>query len=202
MDAGNAEDQASGLHQETDADLLAAARGRNAQAFSRIVSRHYTSVYRVVFRMLNGHPDSEDVAQEAFLRLWNNPDQVREAAALKGWLMRVASNLVMDRFRAHPMQDLETAAEISDGKPSAEDTLSSTWASRRIDQAVAGLPERQKLALTLVHFEHMGNIAAAAAMDISVEALESLLARARRSLKNTLVDDRKLLLDTLQGQGH
>lgn len=69
-----------------------------------------------------------------------------------------------------------------------------------IDAAVAGLPERQKLAMTLVHFEQMTNIAAAAIMDVSVDALESLLARARRSLKERLAPDKSTLLATLAAE--
>jgi RNA polymerase sigma-70 factor (ECF subfamily) len=62
------------------------------------------------------------------------------------------------------------------------------------------LPERQKLALTLVHFEHMPNTTAAQIMEISVDALESLLARARRSLKQHLAPQKQALLATLTAE--
>lgn len=188
---------AAGPRQDTDADLLAAARARNAQAFAQLVSRHYAAVYRVVWRMMSGHPDAQDVTQEAFLRLWNNPDQLREAGALKGWLMRVASNLVMDRFRQRSMADLDDALDVQDTARLPDAALGEDWASRRIDAALAMLPARQRMAMTLVHFEQVSNIAAAAAMDVSVDALESLLARARRALKSLLAADKDLLLQSL-----
>ncbi len=186
----------------TDAALLAAAARRDAIAFAALVARYQTQVFRVVWRLTRGHTDAEDITQEVFLRLWRNPGQIREAAALKGWLIRVASNLAMDRYRAKPMQELDTALDIGDGKSSAEDTMARSWTERRIDAAIAALPDRQKLALTLVHFEQMGNIKAAALMEISVDAIESLLARARRSLKVALAAEKDTLFAGIADEGH
>jgi RNA polymerase sigma-70 factor, ECF subfamily len=184
-----------------DADLLVAAAARNQPAFAVLVLRYYQPVYRVAWRLAAGHVDAEDVAQEAFLKLWNNPSQLREAGALKGWLMRVASNLVMDRYRQKPMQDLEEAETVIDGAPLAPATIDYARIAKRMDAAIASLPDRQKLALTLVHFEHMTNITAAATMEISVDALESLLARARRGLKELLAKDGRQMLAALAQDG-
>ena len=170
----------------SDAQLLVGCTQSNAQAFSVLLTRHHDMVRRVAWRLGLRHGDVDDVAQDTFLKLWNNPAQIRDGAVLKGWLVRVASNLVMDRFRKKPLADLEAAEHVVDGNPAADAVMERNWASACVDQAIANLPERQKLALTLVHFEQMGNIAAAAAMEISVDALESLLARARRSLKESL----------------
>jgi RNA polymerase sigma-70 factor, ECF subfamily len=185
----------------SDGALLAAATRRDATAFATLIARYEKQVFRVVWRLTNGHTDAEDITQEVFLRLWRNPGQLREAGALKGWLMRVASNLAMDRYRAKPMQELEKAADVGDGKPSAEDEMAKTWTTKRVDEAIAALPDRQKLALTLVHFEQIGNIKAAAVMDVSVDALESLVARARRSLKIALAADREMLFAGLADEG-
>jgi RNA polymerase sigma-70 factor (ECF subfamily) len=186
--------------EKSDADLLAAAARRDQTAFAQLVQRHYKPVYRVAWRLTNGHRDAEDVTQESFLKLWSNPAQVREAGALKGWLMRVASNLVTDRMRRKPMLDLEEAYGVTDGTPQADTVLEGGAARARVDAAVAALPERQKLALTLVYFEQLTNIAAAEVMDVSVDALESLLARARRGLKDKLAGDWQDLLGSLSGE--
>ena len=170
----------------SDAELLQASACRNQLAFAELIRRYQTQVYRVAWRLNAGHADTEDIAQETFLKLWNNPSQLREAGALKGWLMRVASNLTMDRYRMKPMQDLEQAAEVPDQSPSAAMQRDQTYVSKTIDAAIATLPDRQKLALIMVHFEQMTNIAAAQALEVSVDALESLLARARRALKAKL----------------
>ncbi len=165
--------------------LLAAARGHQ-QAFAQLMRRHYQVVYRVVWRMLAGHADAEDITQEAFMRLWRNPQQVREAGALRGWLIRVASNLVNDRFRGAMTLPVDEALEIADDRQGAHDALQRHQLSGQINAAIAALPDRQRLAITLVQFEHMSNIAAAAIMEITVDALESLLARARKTLKQSL----------------
>ena len=98
----------------SDAALLDAATRRIQPAFSVLVSRYYKDVYRVVWRLSAGHADAQDITQEAFMRLWAKPDQLREAQALKGWLMRVASNMVMDRFRQKPMEDMDAAGEVAE----------------------------------------------------------------------------------------
>ena len=187
-----------GWETATDAALLEASSRRVQGAFTVLVSRYYKDVYRVVWRVSGGHADTEDITQETFMRLWAKPDQLREAKALKGWLLRVASNLVMDRFRQKPMQDLEAAEAVADGAASAEEQLGLAFVSKAVDAAIAQLPDRQKLALTLVHFEQMSNISAAAAMGISVDALESLLARARRGLKELLGPQGKQLLGAME----
>ncbi len=190
----------AGLDQATDADLLARAGKRDANAFAQLVDRHFPVVHRVVWRMMNGHADAEDVAQEAFLRLWRDPAQVREGAALRGWLMRVATNMVTDRFRAKPMQAMDDDFDVADGRDNAEEQLDRSRAVRTVDSAIASLPDRQKLALTLVHFEHLSNSAAASIMEVSVDALESLLARARRSLKEHLAPAKRELLASLAAE--
>ena len=181
----------------SDADLLIASARRDSASFAELVSRYYKPVYRMVWRMMNGNTETEDVAQEAFVKLWSNPAQIREAKALKGWLMRVASNLAIDRLRRKSFVDIEAIGEVLDPKQRTDAELDERAASRRIDLAIARLPERQKLAVTLVYFEGMTNIAAASVMEISVDAIESLLTRGRRALKESLADEWRGLLEEL-----
>lgn len=170
----------------TDAALLEASARHVEPAFVVLIQRYQRDVYRLVWRISGGHADSEDIAQETFLRLWINPAQVREAKALKGWLLRVASNMVMDRYRRKPTLNIEAAEDVVDMAPGPDGWLELSQVSRAVDAAVAQLPDRQRMALALVHFEQMSNIAAAEVMELSVDALESLLARARRRLKEIL----------------
>lgn len=170
----------------TDAGLLEAAAGGSHAAFAEIVTRHFQPVYRLVWRMTGGAPDAEDMAQDAFVRLWKNPAQLREGAALRGWLMRVAANAVIDGSRRARPGALEDAPEVADPQAMPHAPLDRAEAARLVDSRIAQLPERQRLALSLVYFEGLSNIEAAAVMEVSVDALESLLARARRSLKESL----------------
>ena len=177
---------ATAFQQMTDAGLLEAAAAGSHAAFAEIVTRHFQPVYRLVWRMTGGAADAEDMAQDAFVKLWKNPSQVREAAALKGWLMRVAANAVIDASRKPRLGALEDAPEIADPQAMPDAPLDRAEAARLVDGQIAALPERQRLALSLVYFEGLSNIEAAAVMEVSVDALESLLARARRSLKESL----------------
>lgn len=188
---------APGWRSAADAELLAAAARRDKAAFAEIASRYYRPVYRLAWRMTGGHADSEDIAQEAFVKLWHNPGQLREAAALKGWLMRVAANGAIDRARRPRTAPLDGTPDPADARPRADRGLERQEAQRLIDRAIAALPERQRLALSLVHFEGLTNIEAAEAMEASVEAVESLLARSRRALKETLSSRWRELLDGL-----
>lgn len=192
---------APAFQQMTDAGLLEAAARGNHAAFAQIVSRHFQPVYRLVWRMTGGAADAEDIAQEVFVKLWKNPGQVREAAALKGWLMRVASNGVIDRSRKPRSAPLEDAPEQPDPAARPDAPLDRQEAARLVDQRIAELPERQRQALSLVYFEAMSNIEAASVMEVSVDALESLLARARRSLKESLSGHWRDLLGGLAETG-
>ena len=184
------------LSADPDSALLAAAAAGDEKAFAGLVERHYDIVYRVVWRVTSGHADTEDLVQDAFLKLWSNPAQVRNGPALRGWLIRVATNLAIDRARRKQAANIEDEPEIAGTGPDALEQVLGDRSAQDINSALARLPERQRLALSLVYFENMSNIDAAAAMAISVEAIESLLARGRRALKAELKDHwRDLLAD-------
>jgi RNA polymerase sigma-70 factor, ECF subfamily len=183
----------------SDADLLAATARGDTQAFAVLMSRYHAAVHRLAWRMMNAHAEAEDVAQEAFIKLWRNPRQVKEPRALKGWLMRVASNAAIDRLRKKSHQPLDEADNVS--APVTSSDADDEAARQRVNHAVASLPDRQRLALTLVYFEGLSNIAGADVMEISVDAIESLLARAKRALRENLAADWRLLLEELDGKG-
>ena len=192
---------ASAFGEMTDAGLLMAAAGGASSAFAEIVSRHYQPVYRLAWRMAGDAATAEDLTQEAFIKLWRNPRQVRNAAALKGWLMRVVANAAIDRARRPSLATLEEAPEPVDPQARPDAPLERAEASRLVDAALAELPHRQRQALALVYFENMPNAEAADIMEVSIDALESLLARARRSLKDRLAGQWRMLLDGLTETG-
>jgi RNA polymerase sigma-70 factor, ECF subfamily len=188
-------------HRKDDADLLALSAKGNRLAFTALVERLHPMVYRVVWRLTSGHADTEDIAQEAFVRLWKHASELRDAHAIKSWLLKVASNIAMDRHRGLPAGAQGEAEDVADVRPLAEETVMVSWAQQRIDRAIHALPERQRLALTLTHFEQQPNATAADIMGITVDALESLLSRARRALKETLSADKAELLSAVQMEG-
>ena len=180
--AGTGEDLAAGA----DAALLERVRRADKAAFSTLLSRHYDAAYRVAYRMMGRAADCEDIVQDAFVKLWTNPGQIREGQALRAWLMRVVSNLSIDRLRRKPMLNADDVPEPASDKAGPDLVALRNSVSSEIDKAIAMLPERQRMALIFVYYEGLSNRDAAAALELSVDALESLLARARRSLKKAL----------------
>ncbi|MFN0190494.1 MAG: sigma-70 family RNA polymerase sigma factor [Aestuariivirga sp.] len=184
-----------------DGDLLASAALGDSTAFAELATRYYVPAYRLAWRLCGNQTDAEDVAQEVFVKLWKDPAQVRQAAALKGWIMRAASNGAIDRLRRRKTASLDEAIEVSDAQPGAVAVLESNAASARVNSAMAALPERQRQALALVYYENLGNAEAAAIMETTVEAIESLLTRARKSLRDSLSGEWRDLLDGVTALG-
>ena len=172
---------------ERDQIARAAAGDRNAQ--TALVSRHMPVIWRVAYRLLGDSEEAEDVTQETFLRAWKMLPDWEARAKFSTWACTVAVNLCRDRMKKKAPVLMETLPEQSDRALRPDQALSQKQASARIMALVEGLPERQKEALTLCAFEGMGNIEAADIMDISVDALESLLARARRKLRAHLAQE-------------
>jgi RNA polymerase sigma-70 factor, ECF subfamily len=178
-----------------DASLVAGAARGDAAAFRSLVDRHLSGVLAVARRMLRDDAEAEDVAQEALLRLWRSADGLDVGPqGLRSWLRRVVSNLCVDRMRSgrrlsvveEVPERVEPATQLADME--AQDL------SRRVGVALKDLPDRQRMALILFHYEGLSQIEVGRIMSISDEAVESLLARARRSLKAALRDEWRELL--------
>ena len=148
-----------------------------------MIARHFDRVYRIAWRVLGGPADAEDVAQEAFLsKAWTAPGQIRDGRAIGAWLARVATNLALDRLRRRRPGSPAELPDLTDPHAAADRGVRRAALEAEVAKAMAALPDRQRAALVLVHFEGLGNLEAAEALGVSVEAVESPR-RARRSLK-------------------
>jgi RNA polymerase sigma-70 factor (ECF subfamily) len=174
---------------DPDADWIARAADGDESAFARLVDRHLARLHALAWRALGSTAEAEEVTQETLLRAWRQLPSWRPGTALfSTWLHRVALNLVNDRLRARREQVPIDDVQLVSNAPGPERQLDSEQRSARVRAALQALPERQRDAMLLCHFEGLGNIEAAAALEVSVEALESLLSRARRTLRQTLLD--------------
>ena len=186
---------------DPDAELVRNAGAGDARAAEALVRRHLPRMLGLARRMLHDPSEAEDVAQEVFLRVWREAPRWKPGAAkFETWMHRVALNLCYDRLRRRREKpDAEAGLNVADPSPGASEAWLAQQRAAKVQAALAALPERQRAALVLVHFQEETNIAAAEALEVSVEALESLLARGRRALKAALVDVAQDLLGDADG---
>lgn len=179
-----------------DRALLACVGRQDQQAFKVLVDRHLGAIVTLARRMLRDEAEADDIAQEALVRLWRSGETLELGPhGLRPWLRRVTSNLCLDRIR----QARRTV--VSDEVPEIEEAptqmagLEEQDLARRVGEAMAALPERQRRALTLFHHEGLSQAEVGEVLGVSDEAVESLLARARRALRASLEKEWKGLLE-------
>jgi RNA polymerase sigma-70 factor (ECF subfamily) len=177
----------------SDGELVARYAAGDQAAARALTERHVPRLYALARRMLGDAAEAEDVTQEAMLRLWRIAPEWEARAAVGTWLYRVASNLCLDRLRARRRLSDAPVPERADESPGALGRLEADDRAAALHAALAALPERQRLAIVLRHFEELSNPEIAAALDLSVEAVESLLARGRRGLVAALAGRREAL---------
>ena len=174
---------------DPDDELVRRAGEGDAAAVQALVARKLRRVLALAERMLGDPAEAEDVAQETFFRAWRHAPRWRPGVArFDTWLHRVALNLCYDRLRRRRERPTAEPPELADPGPAPDRGLLAADVGRRVRAALQALPPRQREAIVLCHYQELGNIEAAGAMGVSVEALESLLSRGRRALKGSLAD--------------
>lgn len=177
----------------TDEELMLAVCNGDQAAYQAIVKQHLKPISHYAYRLLGASRETEDITQETFLRLWVNAKKWQpEKANLSTWLHRIAHNLCIDHLRkhghVHTQESFEDEVVISE-IPTRFATSDDIGATEKLRQALRELPESQRSALMLCHYQGFSNKEAADIMAISVKALESAIARAKRTLRERLTRD-------------
>lgn len=173
---------------DPDVAVLARIADGEAAACSVLVDRHLNRLHALASRLLGSSADADEVCQDAFVRAWQQaPKWQSGKARFSTWLHQVVLNLCRDRLRARrESQSLDAIGDAVDDGDTPDQAHARVDRARLLHLALRDLPERQREALVLCHFQGLGNIEAAATLELSVDALESLLARARRGLRAAL----------------
>lgn len=175
--------------EDPDTELVARVGRGDPAAAQALVARKLSRMLALARRMLGDPVEAEDVAQEVFLRAWKQARTWKPGAGkFDTWMHRVALNLCYDRLRRRREDVMAEPPEQVDPAPSAEAALVGAAVAERVHAAIDALPERQRTALILCHYQELSNIEASELLGISVEAVESLLSRGRRALKAALAD--------------
>jgi len=174
---------------DPDEDLVKRVGAGDPAAVQAMVARKLPRMLSLAQRMLGDAAEAEDVAQEAMLRAWKQaPRWTPGQARFDTWLHRVALNLCYDRLRRRREIARDVMPDHIDDGPAPDRGLLAAETGAQVQAALSRLPPRQREAIVLCHYQELGNIEAAALMEISVEALESLLSRGRRALRTALAD--------------
>lgn len=176
------------LSELDDNALVAHMVDGNKGAYRVIVERYYRGIVGIARRMGLVSGDAEDVAQDVFVRVWLHREKWRAdgGATFKTWLYRVAVNRVIDLKRKPQFVGGTELDEVPDEAMSAVDRLAQHQEFKRLRIAIKKLSDQQQIAINLFYDRELSNQEASTIMGVSVNAMESLLKRARKRLREEL----------------
>jgi RNA polymerase sigma-70 factor (ECF subfamily) len=152
-----------------------------------LLAPHADAVYRYALRLTRHAHAAQDLMQETLLRGWQSRGKLRETAAARVWLLRIATNLHRDAWRSRrPTEPI--LAEPADGAASAADALDRRECVERALAALDELPPRQRQVMHLATVEQLPHNAVAEVLGITAEAVKSSLSLARRQMRERLKD--------------
>jgi RNA polymerase sigma-70 factor, ECF subfamily len=171
--------------QADDKMLTGMIREGRHDAFAEIVNRHSKRFYSIAYRLVFNKDDAEDVVQEAFIKLWEkrlnwNPDK---EAKFTTWFYKIVINLCIDHNRKKKPEPLSEGIPVIDRHQGHDKLMQEKQKQVLLERFIRELPERQQLALNLCFYEGISNQEAAEMIGVNLKALQSLIMRAKMTLK-------------------
>ena len=169
---------------------IARVQQGEAEAYDYLVSKYLRRVVSIAWGVVRNAHDAEDLAQEAFVKAYENIDRFRTGQPFGPWVYRIVTNTALDtlkhrnRFRHEAIAETEPAARRDDATLPAM----SNEIALRIDAALEELPEMQRLVARLHLVEEFGHDEIAGMMDLSEGTVRSHLSLARKKLREKLAD--------------
>jgi RNA polymerase sigma-70 factor (ECF subfamily) len=178
------------------ADMTRLAEG-NDSALNALMDRHGERLFRYLIRLLQNETEAADLAEETFVRVYQNRARFESGRKFSTWLYAIATNLARDRLRwrsRHPNAPLEGMEEDEAGlkdvlpasDPGPRETLEAAERAAAVRRALAGLPEELRVPLVLSEYEEQSHAEIAAVLDCSPKAVEMRIYRARQQLRAAL----------------
>lgn len=172
---------------QSDADLITKIAAKDRDAFRRLTERYMKMLFAAAYRLGVDRDQAEDIVQDTMLKIWEKADQWNpdKGAAVKTWMYRIAYNQPVDVRRKE-----KNTVVIEDQNLSASEQTDYAIEDRErvshVRQAINDLPDRQREALVLCHYQGLSNAEAAEVMGSTVKGIEGLLVRARKTLHEDL----------------
>lgn len=180
---------------DPDTGLVIAMAAGDSAALAALMDLHLKPIKALAWHMLGEEMAAEDITQEVFLKAWMHAQKWQPGRAkFITWMRKVTTNMCLDRLRKKTEVLSDTLPERADNRQTAHAEMEAQETSDVVRSAIAQLPDRQRAAITLSHYQELSQSEAADILDITIDAYESLLARGRRTLKTALADDRHNLL--------
>ena len=171
-----------------DDELLLAIAGGEETALAELIRRYQGRVINLAYRYLGSHDEAELVTQDTFVRIWHHAGSYRGAAQVWTWVYRIVVNLCCNSR----LRNRRTGSELSESLP-ADVRYQPAEAHERneqdtiVRQALESLPEDQRMAVVLTRLEGLSYVDASQAMNKSVNAVATLLFRAKENLRTKLM---------------
>ena len=180
---------------DVDVALMARVGSGDEAAFEELIERHQNAVIGTVAKMLGNSSDAEDIAQQVFIRLWKSAPRYQPTAKFTTFLFTIARNLVFNesrrrsRKKEYSIDEREDDFHLQTPDPqnvSPDQGMLHAELQKSVDQAIASLPEKQRLAVILRRYEGMPYDEIARVLELSIPAVKSQLFRARNTLREAL----------------
>ena len=181
---------------DLDTELMLRVREGDGASFGVLLDKHRSSVVHFLFRMVQNHAVAEELAQEVFLRVYRSRCTYQPTAKFTTWLFRIATHLALNSLRdgknERSQERLDDdsndlpARQVSDKRPSVEQSMLYQVRLDEIRQAIHELPEKQRAAVLMHKYEEMEYSQIAKVLSCSESAVKSLLFRAYEALRAKL----------------
>ncbi len=177
-------------HSDPDIELMLRFQKGDGRAFEELVRRHTRGVLNLVYRYLGDASGAEDMAQDVFVKVYRARKKYQPKAKFSTWLYRIAVNHCLNEIRSRRLQPASAAPiddlleEPSAAPPDAE--LRREELRRDVKEAINALPENQRMAVLLARYQEMSYEEISEAMGLSMEAVKSVIHRAKETLQQRL----------------
>jgi RNA polymerase sigma-70 factor, ECF subfamily len=174
---------------EPEIEWMARIREGDMEALRLLVETHQARIIGTISKMLGSDAESEDLAQQVFIRIWKSAPRYKPTAKFTTWLFRITRNLVFNELRrkrhfADQAEETPEPTERADKKP--DQVLLGEELQLAIQDAINRLPESQRMAIILRRYEEMPYEEIAKVMGTTIPAVKSILFRARAELRERL----------------